>query len=285
MAAYDDEDSTNININTFNSRKDDFETWVNLFERAVNLSTNDRDENNLHYLYKEWLPLKLDDAAQAHLENASSDDWLALKGELADLLTDPLEKIKWEAKSSPIQWDGNETIQSLASRVTRNVNKFKKQMPQVVKDRSYFERFVMAFDKPIRKFIHQNCAIDNRTIANAKDIVTRYLLAEENDGGKCPPMTLSAALFPKENVAIELELKKISAKIDDLAIKFEKENKKIRSQIRALDKRICVLERNAHRDERETDSDNSQDDSRDDDSSSHDSGDNRCSNGSSDDDQ
>ena len=285
MAAYDD-DPIDVSIKMFNSKEDDFETWVKLFEKSVNLSATDRNENNLHYLYKEWLPLKLDDAARAHLGNASSDDWPALKEELADLLIDPLERAKWEAKTFPIQWDGKETVQSLANRVKRKVDKFEKRMPQIVKDRDYFERFVMAFEKPIRRFIHENCALDQRTINNAKEIVTRYLLANRDDRERsCPSMTAAAALLPRDNAAIQSQLNKISTKIDNLSLTFKLENKKIRSQIRALDKRVRMLEEKAHRNEQPSDSDDHRDSCREDDHASQESSsDDRPSDESSDDD-
>ena len=57
--------ASSINCKDFCSDVDDFEQWVVKFERAVKLATNVRDDTQLYYLYKEWLPLKLDEPAYA----------------------------------------------------------------------------------------------------------------------------------------------------------------------------------------------------------------------------
>ena len=63
--------TSDIDVPTFNSLNDDFEEWVELFEKAVMLATNVRDDAGLHYLYKQWLPLKLDSAARAALKQVA----------------------------------------------------------------------------------------------------------------------------------------------------------------------------------------------------------------------
>ena len=68
------EPAESINCNDFDSKKDDFERWVRKFEKAVKMATDTRDgDDQLHYLYKEWLPLKLDDDATAHLDTLDVD--------------------------------------------------------------------------------------------------------------------------------------------------------------------------------------------------------------------
>ena len=67
--------TSNVNVPTFDSLKDDFEEWVVLFEKAVMLATNAREEATLHFLYKEWLLLKLDKAARATHAKVAALDW------------------------------------------------------------------------------------------------------------------------------------------------------------------------------------------------------------------
>ena len=49
----------------YNSSKDDFETWIEKFENAVNVATNAPTLARRHQLYLQWLPLKLDNEARA----------------------------------------------------------------------------------------------------------------------------------------------------------------------------------------------------------------------------
>ena len=51
--------ASSINVRDFNPDQDDFEQWVKLFEKAVKMATNVRDNATLLSLYLEWLPLKL----------------------------------------------------------------------------------------------------------------------------------------------------------------------------------------------------------------------------------
>ena len=78
--------ASSIAVDNFKSGVDDFETWVDLFERAVYVATGTRDQNTLYALYIQWLPLKLDLAALNVLGQAVAVDWLPLKTELIRLL-------------------------------------------------------------------------------------------------------------------------------------------------------------------------------------------------------
>ena len=66
--------ASSINCRDFDSTKNDFDRWVKKFEKAVKLATNVRDDAGLAYLYKEWLPLKLDEVASSHLEQIDVDE-------------------------------------------------------------------------------------------------------------------------------------------------------------------------------------------------------------------
>ena len=175
-----DEDVT-LDIPSFDSNRDDFEEWIELFENAVSLAANAGEQDNLAPLYRKWLPLMLDSAARAALKQATSAEWNDLKEEMVELLVDPQEKAKWQAKQITIKWDGRESIHALASRVKRAVDKYERGMPEEFKEREYYQRFKNAFKKPMRKFIAYGCAEGDRTIETAKEVALRYHIANYED--------------------------------------------------------------------------------------------------------
>ena len=218
--------ASSINCKDFCSDSDDFEQWVDKFERAVKLATNVRDDTQLYYLYKEWLPLKLDESAYAIWLLTTKTRWPELREELIGLLVDPQEKYKWQAKLTTIKWDGKESFHALASRVKRAVNKFDKEMSQDYKNREYYFRFRAAFKKPMRKCIDMGCAEGNRTIEAAKDIVLRYQITTADEDGHDRSETddlrgvafASANLHPDRATGIETALAGIATKLEDMSI-------------------------------------------------------------------
>ena len=233
------EEYAGIDIADFNSHEDEFEEWVELFESAVMLSTNERDAAALPLLYRQWLPLKLDRAARAALKQATSNDWKDLKDEMVDLLVDPQEKAKWQAKKTTIRWDGKESIHSLASRIKRAVDKYERGMPEEFKEREYYQRFKNAFKSPMRKFISCNCTEDNRTIEAAKEVALRYHIAgyEDNDVPEDEPETFSSCTHHSDRVTgIERMIAKIQFQISDIEI-----------TMRNHDARLCKLEHDMER--------------------------------------
>ena len=224
-----DNDAPAINIKEFNSEQDDFERWVKRFEKAVKLSTTRRDDLSLHELYKEWLPLKLDDAANTFLEqlDTATLEWPAIKSRMEDLLIDPHQKLKWRTKQTTIKWDGKESIHMLKARVVRDVNKYDKHMPQEVKDEEYFVRFRAAFRKTLRRVIDMNCAEERRTIDFAKDAIMRYLMTgddkdEERTGSFC-----GASLDPDRLSTVEDSLAAVSEQLEDITISLRAQNDRI----------------------------------------------------------
>ena len=221
--------ASSINCKDFRSDIDDFEQWVTKFERAVKLATNVRDNDQLYYLYKEWLPLKLDEAAYAIWLQTTKTRWPDLREELISLLVDPQEKYKWQAKLTTIKWDGKESFHALASRVKRAVDKYDKEMSQDYKNREYFFRFRAAFKKPMRRCIDMGCSENNRTIEAAKDIVLRYQITTADDDGNNPTdtvdlkgATFSNADFHLDQAAnIEMSLAEITTKLDNLAFALQ----------------------------------------------------------------
>ena len=91
---------SSIGIDFYKSGVDDFDDWVELFEKAVDLATRAPTEAERHQLYKDWLSLRLDKAAGAILTQAEARTharaqalnpprtatWVELKEELKILL-------------------------------------------------------------------------------------------------------------------------------------------------------------------------------------------------------
>ena len=63
--------SSQIGIDSYDSRKDDFNEWVERFENAVEMATNAQSQASLHKFYKKWLPLRMDRAARAVLKQTT----------------------------------------------------------------------------------------------------------------------------------------------------------------------------------------------------------------------
>ena len=237
--------SYEVDIPTFNTRKDDFEEWVELFENAVFLSTNVRDAANLALLRRKWLPLKLDWEARAALKQAVSADWDSLKAEMVGLLIDPQEKAQWQANKASIKWDGKESMHQLAARVRRAVNKFERDMPQACKDREYYLRFKDAFETKIRKAIVGGCKEGEKTLSGAKEAAIRYFMmkyeeADEVKEQEKKKVTFASGSFhPDQATRMENMIAGISSQMENLAV-----------TIRGQDVRMAAIEDRLSRVER-----------------------------------
>ena len=244
--------TSNINVPTFNSLNDDFEEWVELFEKAVMLATNVREDASLHFLYKEWLPLKLDNSARATLKQVAGRAWPELKAQLTLLLVDPQEQARWQAKKTTIKWDGKESFHNLASRVKRAVDKYERGMPDEFKQREYFQCFKNAFKKPMRRVIAFGCPEGGRTIEAAKEVALRFHIAnaednEDSDGAKDNGKSsmFASGSFPSDRATrIESALADITAQIDDISLTVRDQEARFCS----IEDRLTALERRGDRD-------------------------------------
>ena len=236
-----DNDAPTINIQEFNSEQDDFERWVKRFEKAVKLSTTRRDDLSLQELYKEWLPLKLDDAANTFLEqlDTATLGWPAIKSRMEDLLIDPQQKLEWRTRQTTIKWDGKESIHMLKARVVRDVNKYDKHMPQEVKDEEYFVRFRAAFRKTLRRVIDMNCAEERRTIDFAKDAIMRYLMTGDDEDEERTGSFCGASLDPDRLSTVEDSLAAISEQLDNISITLRAQNDRFWD----VERRLAFLEK------------------------------------------
>ena len=226
-----------INCHDFDSAKHDFERWVLKFEKAVMLAANLREEDadTLEVLYKQWLPLKLDETASSHLDNvAAGASWEDTKTQLEDLLIDPHEKMRWRSRQWTIKWDGKESIHMLATRVTRHVDKYDKHLPADVREQEYFNRFRSAFKKPFMRVIDMNCPEGHQTIDEAKGAVMRYQLANADDdsadaGDPYRSVKFAgASLQPDRATGIESAIAALGTKIEDLAISLRSMDDRLR---------------------------------------------------------
>ena len=120
--------ASSIPCNDFQSGKDDFDSWIEKFETAVNVATN-ASEDRKHPLYLMWLPLKLDEEARAVLKQVpAAATYTNTKALMKDLLIDEVEVYKWRAMKSQITWDGKESFQALSTRVKSAVDKYEKEL-------------------------------------------------------------------------------------------------------------------------------------------------------------
>ena len=246
--------ASKINVKDFDSKNDDFEKWVKLFEIAVKLATNAVGDRR-QILYKEWLPLKLDDHARGLHETIDEQStWEEIKNQLATDLIDPQEQAKWQDGIITVKWDGTESILSLANQVKRLVDKYERDMPRQYKEREYFDRFLAAFKKPMRRFIKMACPTDDRSLDTAMEAAQRYQLAhadgdtDERGTGSQKSVSFNAGILHADRAtSVEKSMAEISTQLENLSITFHKSNEKIQSEIRSLSDRIAKLEESDRR--------------------------------------
>ena len=173
-----EEPASTIPIENFDYEVDSFDEWVQYFESAVVLATN-CGENRKDFLFKTWLPLKVDSRTRTLLENCTATGWTERKAELNKLLRDPLEEYAWQSNRETVKWDGKESFHILERRVKRSVDQFGlggDKKPQ------YFFRFYQALTTPYQEAIDMGCPEEKRTIEEAKRIAFRVKMVLANRG-------------------------------------------------------------------------------------------------------
>ena len=200
-------------------------------------NTREDDVDAVEFLYKQWLPLKLDETASSHLESIEVDEWPEIKEQLSELLIDPHERMRWRARQTTIKWDGKESLHTLATRIVRAVDTYDSHLPADVRNYEYFTRFRAAFKKTLMRVIDMNCPEGAQTIEEAKKAVMRYQLASANDeeadsGDPYKAVAFAAVhLHPDRASGLESSIAALGTKIEDLAI-----------SIRSVDQRLKVVE-------------------------------------------
>ena len=135
MAEYECE----LSIENFSSERDDFESWVELFEHAIKLRYPSASDAEFKKWCTIWIELKLDNNSRTICKSVISKEWGPMKEEMGKLLVDPQEKYNWLARRGTIPWDGKESLHSLATRIRQKVDKF--DPDNTNKEREYFIRF------------------------------------------------------------------------------------------------------------------------------------------------
>ena len=247
---------SDIGCDKFKSGVDDFDEWVELFEKAVKLATK-QSGDELKTSKLDWLPLKLDRTARSILNQCKPPitdpptppyTWDELKDKLKDLLIDPMEKYKWQAKKTKLKWDGIESFDVLASRVTRTVNKYDKDLPDDSKEREYFFRFREALPRDYQKAVDMGCSEHTRTLDKSKDIANRMRFAktsEEDDSGKVVARAMrdgGMSALEKDMDSMFKTVKGLSDKIKDRNDDHDKETDQwltaLEKEVERLSKRV-----------------------------------------------
>ena len=226
--------ASGISIADFNSNKDDFDEWIELFEASVELATNPQTNDRKHALFLKWLTIKLDPPARAVLKQitpgtayATAGGVKGVKDQLSELLIDEHEVYKWQAHKLKLTWDQKESFQELATRVKRAVDKYEKDLDATSREKAYFFRFREALPKQYRNCIDVSCVKTERTLENAKEIALRVQLTQDEDAD------LTGAAMADDRIhGLELKVAELGTKMDNLSLSQKGEEPKERKTSR-----------------------------------------------------
>ena len=213
--------TSTIPIEKFQSGVDDFDDWVEMFERAVKLATN-APAVRLPALFLDWLSISLDSAAKDVFRQVpATATYAEAKTLLKKLLVDPCEAYKWQSMKTKITWDEKESFHALATRVKRAVDKYEKYLDAEGKKRSYFFRFREALPKPFKDSIDLGLEEDERTIENAILMASRVQMTRSEQ-----EVTFAAAAMVENRVhGLELQVQALGTKIDKLCLETSADRK------------------------------------------------------------
>ena len=208
--------ASSIPCNDFQSGKEDFASWIEKFQSAVNVATNASTDARKHALYLLWLPLKLDEEARAVLkqvpQGTNYTDTITL---MKDLLIDEVEVYKWKAMKSQITWDGKESFQALSTRVKCAVDKYEKELTNENKAWAYFFRFRAALPEVYQDFIDVSLPKDSKTIDNAKELALRVQMTQRDKTSEAKHVAFTGAAMADDRIhALELEMAKLNTRFD-----------------------------------------------------------------------
>ena len=209
---------------------EDFDSWVPLFERAVEVAHQIDKGDRRDALCKKWLPLKLDDHSRTSLNSIDErKTWDETKTELSTRFADPQDRYNWLAGRDRIKWDGKESFHTLAARIKKKVDRHGFGGD---KDQEYFFRFRDALREypEYQKSIDVGCG-DKWDLEEAKRIAGRLRLADGNAAaaGVSTDKSVSfvgAAMSDDRLKSLELTLQGIAVRMENL----EEESKKSRTE-------------------------------------------------------
>ena len=224
-----EEAACDIPINTFRPEIDDLDDWFSRYELAVVLATNETDDDQKIFLYKSWLPLKLDDSTRMLHSQCTSTTWAALKKELKDLLITPEERYNWRAGRKRIMWNGKDSFHVLAAKVKRSVDMYDDQP----RESDYFHNFRLSLPLKYQQAIDWESEAE--TLDEAKRIAFKCqaMLASGKEqegprgaeGGGTPIPFIGASLTNERLNELEEALQRMSIKVDNLTTEIEQSRK------------------------------------------------------------
>ena len=208
-----------IPVEKFKSDTDDFESWIELFEAAIEIAYNGATDAERRNAARRWLPLKLDDKARNTLTLVNGETWELLKENLQKALINPQDENKWRSRTPFIVWDGIESFQCLGTRVKRAVNRLHKGD----KESEYYHRFADALPLDYQFGLNLGVPKDQRTIENAIDVADRVhtgiLLKNTTTGTTGTAKTVSftgAAMDDDRLKSLELAVQGMSVRMESM---------------------------------------------------------------------
>ena len=207
-------------INEFSSGVDHFESWISLFDAAIEITYKNATAADKQAAARQWLPLKLDDQARLIYSNVAGNTWAELKENLRKALIDPQEEYNWHAGKATITWDGVESFQCLATRVKRAVNTHQKSN----KETEYYYRFILALPGDYQRIINLGLARDKRLIENAVDIAERVRV--DSAGSSTAPSATTAftgaAMSDDRIHSLELAMEGLALRVGNIESSLKK---------------------------------------------------------------
>ena len=213
---------TDIPVETFRHGIDHFESWVKLFEKAIDLSYKGASEADRATACEQWLPLKLDDKTRLIYGGVTGATWESIKTNLQKALVDPHDEYMWHSRRATIIWDGVESFQSLGTRIMREVDTYQ----TTERETEYFFRFRLALPKDYKRALDLGCSKTTRTIKHAIDIAERLRVADSDAIEGCASATpkplhkdssfSAAAMYDDRIRYLEREMEKIKIRLDNL---------------------------------------------------------------------
>ena len=210
----------NIPVEKFRSGTDHFDSWIGLFEKAINLAYKGAEDADITDARTQWLPLKLDDKARLIYAGVTGATWPVIKANLKKALIDPQEEYLWHARVATITWDGVESFHSLSTRIIQAVDMYHTEN----RENEYFFRFRLALPPDYRRAIDLGCSKENRTIKNAIDIAERLRVADADTSGAgataaATPKAVSfsgAAMNDDRLKSLELAMEGVTIRLDNM---------------------------------------------------------------------
>ena len=208
-------------VDKFRYGQDDFKSWVDLFEKAINISYKGAEAADIDSARDQWLPLKLDDKARLIYEGVTGATWLVKKANLQKALIDPQQEYLWHSRRATIVWDGVESFQSLGTRIKREVNNHHTENLE----NEYFFRFRLALPKDYQRAIDLGCSKTQRNLTNAIDIAERLRVADADaEAVPTPPMppapkavSFSGAAMNDDRLkSLELAMQGVTIRLDNI---------------------------------------------------------------------